>query len=214
MGLTLFLGFWQLERLKWKQSIISEFNNLIEQKPLSLSMGKMKYRNLEEFTKVIANGKIDRSKKIFFPAKTYNGKNGVIIASLLIDNHGNQYLLDEGWFEQNKYAYFKNSSEIISSEILGYIRYPTTKKLFTPSNSIENNEWYYYDLKEIQNFLGVEINQKFFIKNLSKHNENFLYPSSVNHNLSNNHLQYAITWFVMSFSFLVIFLIYLIRKNK
>ena len=35
---------------------------------------------------------VDRSK-IFFPAKTYNGKNGFFIASLLTDNHNNQYLL-------------------------------------------------------------------------------------------------------------------------
>ena len=31
--------------------------------------------------------------------------------------------------------------------------------------------------------------------------------------LRNNHLQYAITWFVMSFAFFVLFLVYL-KKNK
>ena len=90
-------------------------------------MGKMKYRNMDEFTKVIAKGTVDRSKKIFFPAKTYNGKNGFFIASLLIDNHDNQYLIDEGWFEYNKLDYFKNNSDVISTDILGYLRYPTKK---------------------------------------------------------------------------------------
>ena len=112
------------------------------------------------------------------------------------------------------YDYFKDNNEIINAEILGYIRYPTQKKMFTPENSISSNEWYYYDLEQIQTFLNVKINQKFFIKNMSNYAENFLLPSSQNHNFSNNHLQYAITWFLMSFSFLIIFIIYLFRKKK
>ena len=60
----------------------------------------------------------------------------------------------------------------------------------------------------------IKINEKFFIKNMSNYAENFLIPSSQNHNFSNNHLQYAITWFLMSFSFLIIFIIYLFRKKK
>ncbi len=205
---------WQLERLNWKENLIKNFDNLTTQKPLSLSMGKMKYRNIEEFTKIITNGTIDRSKKIFFPAKTYKGKNGYFIASLLTDNHNNKYLIDEGWFEYSDYNYFKNNSNIISKEIIGYIRYPTEKKLFTPRNSPQTNEWYYYDLKEIQNYFGVNINQKFFIKNMSIYGEGALFPSTAKHNFPNNHLQYAITWFLMSFSISIIFIFYLIRSYR
>ena len=177
-------------------------------------MGKMKYREMDEFTKIITRGTVDRSKKIFFPAKTYNGKNGFFIASLLTDNHNNQYLIDEGWFEYNKFDYFNNNSDIISTELLGYLRYPTEKKMFTPKNSPEKNEWYYYDLKEIQKYFRTDINQKFFIKNMTSYGEEFLLPSKSKHNFSNNHLQYAITWFLMSFSILIITIIYLIRKHR
>ena len=67
--LTLFLGTWQLDRLKWKEDLIKEFNNLVKEKPLSLSMGNMKYPNMEEFTKIITKGTVDRSKKYFFLPK-------------------------------------------------------------------------------------------------------------------------------------------------
>ena len=66
-----------MQRLEWKEQIIVEFNELKDQKPLSLSMGKMKYPKIDEFTKVITLGTVDRSKKIFFPAKTLNGISGV-----------------------------------------------------------------------------------------------------------------------------------------
>ena len=71
-----------MQRLEWKEKIIAEFNELKDQKPLSLSMGKMKYPNIDEFTKVITLGTVDRSKKIFFPAKTMNGISGVRICLL------------------------------------------------------------------------------------------------------------------------------------
>ena len=45
-----------------------------------------------------------------------------------------KYLIDEGWFEYDKLDYFKNNQDIISAEILGYLRFPTEKKLFTPSS--------------------------------------------------------------------------------
>ena len=48
---------------------------------------------------------------------------------------------------------------------------------------------------------------------MTNYSEEFLLPSTVNHNFSNNHLQYAITWFLMSLSILIIFIIYLIRKK-
>ena len=57
---------------------------------------------------------------------------------------------------------------------MGYLRYPTEKKMFTPNNSPETNEWYYYDLNEIQNYFKTEINQKFFIKNMTNYGALFL----------------------------------------
>ncbi len=177
-------------------------------------MGKMKYPNIEEFTKIISKGTIDRSKKIFFPAKTNNGKNGIRLGSLLSDNHGNNYFIDEGWFPDSQYEYFKNNNKIYNVEIIGYTRFPTKKRMFTPENSIKNNEWYYYDLLQIQNYFGVQINQKFFIKNMSNYSENFLVPSTIKHNFTNNHLQYAITWFLMSISFCIIFFLFFFRSFK
>ena len=47
---------------------------------------------------------------------------------------------------------------------------------------------------------------------MSDLDEPFLIPSELTPTFSNNHLQYAITWFVMSFAFFVLFLVYL-KKN-
>ena len=132
-----------MQRLEWKEKIIAEFNELKDQKPLSLSMGKMKYPNIDEFTKVITLGTVDRSKKIFFPAKTLNGISGVRIASLLSDNHGNNYLIDEGWFEQSRYDYFKenkNDFNLTNANYINYIKFPADLKERYQPYTESNNE--------------------------------------------------------------------------
>ena len=47
---------------------------------------------------------------------------------------------------------------------------------------------------------------------MSIYGEGALFPSTAKHNFPNNHLQYAITWFLMSFSISIIFIFYLSSK--
>jgi surfeit locus 1 family protein len=202
------LGFWQLSRLDWKENLIKIFDEMSSKQPISLSLAEK-----NEFLKIKFKGKINRKYKIFFPAKTLNGKNGYRLASILTIPSGENVLIDEGWYAKENHQYFLNSNLIINQELTGYIRYSRKAKLFTPKNNFISNEWYTYNLNEIQDFLNIKINQNYFIKNMSKNQETFLIPSELTPTFRNNHLQYAITWFVMSFAFFVLFLVYL-KKNK
>ena len=206
--LTFLLGIWQLQRLSWKNSLIQNFDELKISDAINLSLATNK-----EFIKIKSKGTINRNNKVFFPAKTYNGKVGVRLASEFISDDGEIYLIDEGWFINSDYEYFKNNTDIFEEDILGYIRFPRDAKLFTPKNNIVNNDWYTYDLKEISNFFSSSLNQVFFIKKINTNKESFLISSNYEHQFRNNHMQYAITWFCMSFSFLIMFLVYL-KTNK
>lgn len=205
---TCLLGVWQLKRLDWKNNLIQNFDELKVSSAIDLSQA-----SIEEFVKIKSEGIINRNKKIFFPAKTYKGKVGVRLASEFISNNGDVYLIDEGWFNQSDFRYFKNNNDRFKESIIGYIRLPIEAKLFTPKNDMINNEWYTYNLEEISNFFSSPLDQIFFIKKLNTNKENFLISSNHKHQFRNNHLQYAITWFCMSFAFLIMFLIYL-KKNK
>ena len=205
---TFFLGTWQLKRLDWKNSLIKNFDELRKSSATNLTLNIN-----EEFLKIKARGTINRNNKIFFPAKTFNGKAGVRLASEFILNTGEIYLLDEGWFKNSDFEYFKNNKDIFEIDVVGYIRYPREAKLFTPKNNKAKNEWYTYDLEEISNFFSKTLNKRIFIKKINLNKEIFLIPASHIHKFRNNHLQYAITWFCMSFAFLIMFLVY-VKKNK
>jgi surfeit locus 1 family protein len=208
ISITFFLGIWQLKRLHWKNSLIVNFNELKTSNAIDLSLALEK-----EFIKIKSKGIINRKNKIFFPAKTNSGKTGIRLASEFISENGNIYLIDEGWFENSDFEYFKTNNDTFNENIIGYIRFPRDKKFFTPNNNITNNEWYTYNLKEIGEFFSSPLNQILFIKKLNINKEHFLIPSTPTHQFRNNHLQYSITWFCMSLAFLIMILVYL-KKNK
>lgn len=197
-----------MQRLEWKNSLIKNFDELKYSDPVDLSISSKK-----EFIKIKSKGVINRSNKIFFPAKTHHGKVGKRLASEFITEKGNRYLIDEGWFKNTDYEHFKNNQKKFKTFIVGYIRYTRDPKLFTPKNDLLKNEWYTYDLEKISKYFSSPINQLLFIKKINPNEEKFLIPSSHIYEFRNNHLQYAITWFFMSFTFLIMFLVYL-KKNK
>ena len=205
---TFSLGVWQLQRLIWKDSLIKNYNEIRTSEAIDLSLAIK-----EEFIKIKSKGTINRNNKVFFPAKTYKGKAGIRLASEFISENGRIYLIDEGWFNNSDFEYFKNNNDNFKESITGYIRFPREEKFFTPKNDSIRNEWYTYNLEEISNYFPSNINQVFFIKKLNSNKENFLISSSHIHQFRNNHLQYAITWFCMSFAFLIMFLVY-VKKNK
>ena len=136
------------------------------------------------------------------------------IASEFTLENGKIFLLDEGWFDNSRYKYFKNNNEIFDETIEGYIRFPRDPKFFTPKNDIIKNQWYTYDLKSVSKFFGTSLNDSIFIKKTNSNKENFLIASSLKHQFSNNHWQYAVTWFCMSFSFFILFLVYSIKNRR
>lgn len=205
---TFLLGIWQLHRLNWKNSLIDNFGQMQISSAIDLTLVEK-----NEFVKIKLKGVINRSNKIFFPAKTYNGKVGFRLASELTLENGEIYLLDEGWFNNSDFKYFKDNNDIFKEDIEGYIRFPRKANLFTPKNNVYNNEWFTYDLYKISTFFSSPINQTFFIKKLNSNKEDFLISSDHIHRFRNNHLQYAITWFCMSLAFFIMYLVYL-KKNK
>ena len=206
--ITLLLGIWQIQRLNWKNSLINNFNILKNSEAIDLSLIDKK-----EFIKIKSKGVVNRKNKVFFPAKTLNGKAGVRLASEFISENGEIYLLDEGWFDNSNLQYFRENNDIFEENIIGYTRFPIKGKFFTPNNDFNNNEWYTYDLKSINNYFSSSINQVFFIKKTNSNKENFLFASEYKHKFRNNHMQYAITWFSMSLAFLIMSIVYL-KKNK
>ena len=196
------LGFWQLYRLSWKLDLINQIENSLKIDPVEL-------QNVEKknYLRVKTSGQIDFEKQIYLYNLNESGKPGFeVINPIKIGNE--DYLINRGWISFDK----KNKSEINAIDqknIIGTLMLQSKSSSFKPKNEVDKNYWFTLDREDILKFTG---------KNFSKYiiylNGNYESPRPrvITAKISNNHKKYAITWFSMAISILLIYL-YFRKKN-
>ena len=202
ISLLITLGSWQIIRLNWKLSLISEIENSLTRSPIELSKNKNK-----NFLKIKASGKIDYDKQIYLYNLNEKGKPGFeVINPVLIDTKN--YLINRGWIQFDK----KGTAEIINPDeknIFGTLKKQNKANRFKPENDIEKNYWFTLNRDDIFAYTGKNFSE--YIIYLDG-NYQTPKPKKITANISNNHKKYAITWFSLAISILILYL-YFRKKN-
>jgi len=196
------LGSWQIFRLNWKNNLILEIENSLKNPPVELAKSKK-----ENYLKIKTSGSIDLAKQIYLYNLNDNGTPGFeVINPILIDNEN--YLINRGWIPFEK----KNSQEINffdENNIIGTLKLQGRKNIFKPDNDIGENYWFSLNREDILKFTGKEFSK--YIIYLDG-NYQLPKPKKITANISNNHKKYAITWFSLAISILMLYL-YFRKKN-
>ena len=200
--MLLSLGSWQLYRLNWKLDLISEIENSLKINPVELSKS-----NSKNYLRIKTSGIVDFDKQIYLYNLNNSGKPGFeVINPILIGNEN--YLLNRGWIPFDK----KDKQEINlinTNRIIGTLKKQSKANSFKPENDIEKNYWFTLDRDDIFSYTGKKFSKYIiYINGDYKTPE----PKVITANISNNHKKYAITWFSMAISILLIYL-YFRKKN-
>ena len=196
------LGCWQLYRLNWKLNLIQEIENSLKNDPIELSKA-----NEKNFLRIKTSGVIDFDKQIYLYNLNDNGKPGFEVVNPILINDKN-YLINRGWIPFNQ----KDQPEINlvdEIKIIGTLKLQSKASTFKPENDIEKNYWFTLDRDDVFKYTGKNFSN--FIIYLNG-DYNIPKPKVITANISNNHKKYAITWFSMAISILLIYL-YFRRKN-
>ena len=196
------LGSWQIVRLKWKLNLISEIENSLKNPPIELAQS-----NKKNYLKIKTSGSIDLDKQIYLYNLNDNGTPGFeVINPILIDEEN--FLINRGWIPFEK----KNTEEINffdENNIIGTLKLQGRKNIFKPDNEIEENYWFSLNREDVLKFTGKEFSE-YIIYLDGKYQ--FPKPKKITANISNNHKKYAITWFSLAISILLLYL-YFRKKN-
>ena len=200
--MLLSLGSWQLYRLNWKLDLISEIENSLKINPVELSKS-----NNKNYLRIKTSGTIDFDKQIYLYNLNNSGKPGFeVINPILIGNEN--YLINRGWIPFNK----KDKAEINlinTNHIIGTLKKQSKANSFKPENDIEKNYWFTLDRDDIFSYTGKKFSKYIIYLNGDYKTPE---PKVITANISNNHKKYAITWFSMAISILLIYLYY--RKKN
>ena len=196
------LGTWQIIRLNWKNNLILEIENSLKNPPVQLSQS-----NQQNYLKIKTSGRVDFEKQIYLYNLNDSGTPGFeVLNPILID--GENYLLNRGWIPFEK----KDTPEINildQNNIEGTLKTQGRKNIFKPDNDIKENYWFSLNREDILKFTGKEFSK--YIIYLDG-NYQFPRPKKITANISNNHKKYAMTWFSLAISILLLYL-YFRKKN-
>ena len=206
--LTFILGSWQLFRLNWKNDLMDNISNSIINPDLFSNDNK--YNNL-------VSVKLDKNytvldKPIFIESKTFKGKPGYHLILPLKYNSEIYSVINFGWFLDKDFNQVKDiiKKYISVNDAKVYIRdFNSVKPFFTPENDILNNTWYSVNKSDFNQFYQYEFPSKYYFVLLDDRITKYSFNPLVF--LRNNHLNYSITWFLLSLSSIIMLLI--IRKK-
>ena len=181
------LGVWQVYRLQWKRTLISRLHQSQFSPPLTLQEALDLPNNF--LCPIVLEGAFEDT--IFYViGKPLKGKGGYHAFGRFLTKDSKKILVNLGW-NQNKDAVIVSHKPFR----LHGITQPFKKFWFSPPHRIEKNEWGYADRQK----MGGDITVSFYLQAIdpSPFTQNVITLPIVP-TLPNNHLSYALTWFILA----------------
>jgi len=199
------LGIWQLERKAWKEQLIETLQQRLSAAPVPLrpAMWAGPASADSEFERVSFRATFDHAQEafvytigstfrpdvmgrgywVFTPAKLADGRIVVVNRGFVPWDHMDPRSRAEGQVEG-------------VVDIVGVLRQPEQRGMFTPKGDPQHNVWYLRDHQVIAAAKGWGEVGAFFVDQDSPPAPGGLPRAGMlSANLPNNHLQYALTWF-------------------
>lgn len=207
--ILLFLGTWQVQRLSEKVRLIEQIEERAYSNPVAMPMidewpelgesDDWNYRN------VSVTGEFQHNNEVQVYTVSDIGPGYWILTPLTLAD-GSSVIINRGFVPQDKRL--PNTRPETHTDgletITGLMRQSEGDSLFLRDNNIADGRWYKRDIVEIGNVKGIDKLAPFYIDADARSGKNSLpIGGKTQLNFPNNHLSYAITWYVLAAMMLV-----------
>lgn len=183
----LYLGFWQLDRLEWKQGIIRDIEARLAADAVPLP--EEPSFEADNYRTVIMKGAATGDEIRFLDSGTLAGTGHRIISAFeTVD--GRRVMLDQGLL-----PLYADEGAAMTDEVTvqGNLIWPDDISEQAP----QDDEWYARDVSAMAQALGTE--PVLVVLYVATKYDDRLTPLPVDtRNIKNDHLEYAITWFLLA----------------
>ena len=215
--LLLALGSWQIERLFWKERLISQREDAVAAAPVPAPRSFEEARGME-FRHVTDEGVFLHDKEIFLGATSEAGGQGYQVLTPLLEPSGRIVFVNRGYIPAELKDPAKRAAGRIGGtmRVQGLLRLPPDGRpvWFLPDNRPDLNYWFWVDLPAMSTADHLDRVAPFYIDADATPNPGGWPKGGVTRlALPNNHLQYAITWFSLAVALIVIYVLYH-RRNS
>ena len=211
---SLSLGVWQMERRAWKRDILDRIATNQAAAPLTLDE-LLKGDPLRfEYGRVRVSGSFLHDKEFYLAARNLKDKVGMQVVTPLRADDGIIVLFDRGWIPSEKKEPTKRAEGQLPGkvELVGIVRRSQIKRQFAPDNDPARNFWFHVDVPVMRQMAGGAADpvlDKFFLEADATANPGGVpIGGQTRLDIPNDHLQYAITWFLIALSGAGVYLAY------
>jgi surfeit locus 1 family protein len=189
VAVLLWLGAWQMQRLAWKQDFIARIEARIDAAPVALPKDPQPAR--DKFLSVAVSGRIVGPEVHVLASREVYGAGYKVITAFVTDD-GRRVLLDRGFIATTA----KNAPRPAKSlNVTGNLHWPDETDGYTPAPDLKENIWFARDVDALAKALNTEPVLIMAATDTGDGVEPYPLSSAA---VPNDHLQYAITWFLLA----------------
>ncbi|MDP3860833.1 MAG: SURF1 family protein [Phaeovulum sp.] len=209
VAMLLALGFWQLDRLAWKQTMLTEISAQIGAPPQALpppgATEALKY------LAVTATGHTTGTELVVLTGMKDVGP-GYEVISAFETAEGRRILIDRGFVPE---AGRRAPRPAVPLVLTGNLHWPAEADTYTPAPDLAAGVWFARDLPAMAAALGTE--PLLLVAARVEGDAQGVIPVPITiAAVRNQHLNYAITWFLLAlvWSGMTVFLLWRIRQKQ
>ncbi|HLJ64627.1 MAG TPA: SURF1 family protein [Stellaceae bacterium] len=217
IAVLLGLGTWQLQRLTVKEQMLALRHAALTAAPVSPP------RTLDDalalnFHPVRARGVFLHDRELYLIATNEAGAAGVQVMTPLTLEDGSVFFVERGFVPQARRDPRTRPQGQIEGvvEVTGLLRLPPVGKgsWFVPENDLRRNDWFRVDLPAMAAAAGVTGVLPYYLDADATPNPGgWPRGGQTPLDLPNNHLQYAITWYLLAVGLGAVSLVYIFRPH-
>jgi len=203
------LGFWQLDRLAWKNQIMAKMETQKDKNPYT-DLLDINDENLDFHRGLVTGQFLYTAPPIFVGPRTNNEESGYHILQPFQTTNGKTIMVNRGWIPADMRDKTINLPQ--ESFVGGYLMKPE-RSTMTPNNMPDQGLWYWMDMDALRVACQCDALDYVLYKEtgvadlLPKPFEGLPMPR-------NKHSQYAAFWFAMAGLLMILSGISLLRKKK
>lgn len=203
LAILIGLGTWQLQRKAWKDGLLAQIAERMTAAPVPFDEALTRARKGEdlEYTRVSVAGRWLPAREWHLWTPTTAGPGWHVYAPL-VTSAGPIVIINRGFVPDARRdpATRPEPDQQGDVQIVGLLRKPEVKGMFTPDNAPDRNAWYWRDLDGMANALPANVRSAvapFFLDAEKSPAAAPLAPEGgvTRLDIPNNHLQYALTWY-------------------
>ncbi len=205
-GVLVSLGLWQVDRLAWKEAILTDINARLAATPKQLSFDVTEAA--DEYSRVTLTGTPTGAELHVLVSGTAAGTGYRVISAF--DTPEGLILLDQGLLALDN----KDAPPVtVPMQITGTLLWPDDVNSNTPDPDLGKNIWFARDIDAMADALQTA--PLLVVASTTIPPDPRLTPLPVTTaNIKNDHLEYAITWFLLAVVWAIMTLYLIIRTTR